>query len=82
MVINGTRFRIGICGIVALTVSILLLAILLIVILAAAILVYSPIPLIKFDLVGNITGAVNASLGTFGHAYLTPDLNVHLNVIL
>ncbi|OXA59675.1 hypothetical protein Fcan01_05158 [Folsomia candida] len=82
IVVNGTRFRIGICGIISITVTILLLTLLIIVLLAAAVLLYSPIPLIKFDLIGNITGAMNASLGTLGHAYITPELSLGLKFIL
>jgi hypothetical protein len=64
IIINGTRFRIGLCGLIALTVTILLLTLLIIIFLAITVLVYSPIPLIKFDLVGNLTGEMCHGLQT------------------
>lgn len=82
IIINGTRFRIGVCGIVALVVSILLLTLLVVVIGTAAVLYFSPVPLIKFDVFGNITGLFNASLGNFGHAEIKPDLDLKLKFVL
>jgi hypothetical protein len=69
-----------ILGIIAITV-IPVLAVLF-VLLMSVIILYTVVPIPELIILGNISGIVNASLGTLGHAVLTPIVEVRLRVVV
>ncbi|OXA60218.1 hypothetical protein Fcan01_05561 [Folsomia candida] len=80
IVVRGTRIRFRILGIIAVTV-IPVFAILFVMLLSV-IIMYTIVPIPDIYIGGNISGVVNASLGTLGHAVLTPDISLKLKLML
>jgi len=80
IVVRGTRIRFRVLGIVAVTV-IPVFAILFVMLLSV-IIVYTLVPIPDIYIQGDISGVMNASLGTLGHAVINPNVNLKLKIML
>jgi len=80
IVVRGTRIRFRVLGIVAVTV-IPVFAILFVMLLSV-IIIYTLVPIPDLYIQGDISGVMNASLGTLGHAVINPNVNMKLKIML
>jgi len=80
IVVRGTRIRFRVLGIVAVTV-IPVFAILFVMLLSV-IIIYTLVPIPDIYIQGDVSGVMNASLGTLGHAVINPNVNLKLKIML